>query len=80
MDENEHEKFKAFQAEFGAESAFLVFPDKTLTAFVRVFHVYTMRVCNLRTAWQAGAKRPATPAAGYDALGLCLMRVTHGPG
>jgi hypothetical protein len=34
---DEHEQFKAFQAEFGAESAFIVYPDKTEAAFVRVF-------------------------------------------
>ena len=31
MDESEHEKFKAFQSEFGAESAYLVYPDNTET-------------------------------------------------
>lgn len=37
MDESEHAKFKAFQAEHGAESAYLVYPDRTDLAFVRVF-------------------------------------------
>jgi hypothetical protein len=37
VSDDQHEGFKAFQAEFGAESAIIVYPDSSHAAFIRVF-------------------------------------------